>query len=99
MMHVAIPHNLSREAARERLRSRSHTLADAIPGGAAEVKTDWPTPDRMHMTITAMGQVVDGNVDVEDAQLLFNVTLPPMLGFLEPMIAGAIRQQGPRLLK
>jgi len=43
--------------------------------------------------------VVDGNVDVEDTQLLFNVTLPPMLSFLEPMIAGAIRQQGPKLLK
>ena len=98
-MQVAIPHSLGRDAARERLRSRSHTLADSMPGGAAEVKTDWPTPDRMHMTITAMGQVVDGNVDVEDTQLLFNVTLPSMLSFLEPMIAGAIRQQGPKLLK
>ena len=98
-MQVAIPHSLGRETARERLRSRSHTLADAMPGGAAEVRTDWPTPDRMHMTITAMGQVVDGTVDVEDNQLLFSVTLPPMLSFLEPMIAGAIRQQGPRLLK
>lgn len=97
-MQVAIPHTLGRDVARERLRSRSHTLADAMPGGAAEVRTDWPTPDRMHMTITAMGQVVEGDVDVEDAQLLFSVTLPPMLGFLEPMIAGAIRQQGPKLL-
>ena len=98
-MQVAIPHTLGRDAARERLRSRSHTLADAMPGGAAEVKTDWPTPDRMHMTITAMGQVVDGNVDIDDTQLLFSVTLPPMLSFLEPVIAGAIRQQGPKLLK
>ncbi|WP_121116972.1 polyhydroxyalkanoic acid system family protein [Croceibacterium ferulae] len=98
-MQVAIPHTLGRDTARERLRSRSHTLADAMPGGAAEVKTDWPTPDRMHMTITAMGQVVDGNVDIDDTQLLFSVTLPPMLSFLEPMIAGAIRQQGPKLLK
>ncbi len=98
-MQVAIPHTLGREVARERLRSRSHSLADAIPGGAAQVTTSWPTPDRMQLSITAMGQVVDGHVDVEDTQLLFDVTLPAMLGFLEPMIAGAIRQQGPKLLK
>ncbi|WP_347304072.1 polyhydroxyalkanoic acid system family protein [Croceibacterium sp. TMG7-5b_MA50] len=98
-MQVAIPHTLGREAARERLRSRAHTLGDAIPGGAAQVTTDWPTPDRMHLNITAMGQVVDGHVDVQDSQLLFDVTLPAMLSFLEPMIAGAIRQQGPKLLR
>ncbi|KHL26108.1 hypothetical protein PK98_06190 [Croceibacterium mercuriale] len=98
-MQVAIPHTLGREVARERLRSRSHTLADAIPGGAAQVTTSWPTTDRMQLNITAMGQVVDGHVDVEDTQLLFNVTLPAMLSFMEPLIAGAIRDQGPKLLK
>ena len=34
-MEVAIPHNLGREEVRNRLRTRSHTLADGIPGGMA----------------------------------------------------------------
>jgi len=98
-MQVAIPHTLGRDIARERLRSRSHTLGDAIPGGMAQVATDWPTPDRMNLSIAAMGQMVDGHVDVEDNQLVFTVTLPPALSFLEPMVAGAIRSQGQLLLK
>ena len=35
----------------------------------------------------AMGQTVQGHVDVEDSQMVFEVQLPMMLGFVEPMIA------------
>ena len=98
-MQVAIPHNLPREEVRRRLRENSHSLGDSIPGGMAEVATSWPTEDRMRLSIRAMGQMVDGHVDVEDSQVLFTVALPPALGFLQPMVEGAIRQQGHRLLE
>jgi len=97
-MQVAIPHRLGRAEVRQRLRANSHQIADAIPGGMAQVATDWPSEDRMRLSISAMGQVVDGHVDVEDEQVVFVVTLPPALGFLQPMVEGAIRQQGDRLL-
>ncbi len=97
-MRVAIPFDISREVARERLKSRSHEIADHIPGGMADVSTDWPSNDRMNITISTMGQHLRGIVEVEESQLVFEIALPPALSFLEPMISGAIRQQGQKLL-
>ena len=97
-MRVAIPFDISRDLARERLKSRSHEIADHIPGGMAEVSTDWPSEDRMNLTISTMGQSLRGIVNVEESQLVFEIALPPALGFLEPIISGAIQQQGQKLL-
>jgi hypothetical protein len=97
-MRVAIPHTLDNDTVRERLRSKSHEIGDHIPGGAA-VRTSWPNEDRMTMDIMAMGQSLHANVDLEPGQLVFEVPLPAALSFVEPMIAGAIRQQGQKLLK
>jgi hypothetical protein len=95
-MRVAIPHTLDNDTVRQRLKSRSHEIADHIPGGT--VRTEWPSEDRMAMHITAMGQQIYAQVDLEPGQLVFEVPLPPALSFIEPMVAGAIRQQGQKLL-
>jgi len=97
-MQVAIPHQLEREEVRRRLRANSHRMADGLPGGMAQVTTDWPSDDRMRLSISALGQVVDGHIDIEDSQVVFHASLPPALGFLQPIVEGALRQQGPRLL-
>lgn len=98
-MEVAIPHSLGRDEVRHRLRTRSHTMADAIPGGMAEVRTDWPSEDRMSLDIAAMGQVLTGYILIHDSDVVLHMDLPPALGFLEPIVAGAIRQQGQKLLE
>lgn len=97
-MEVTIPHNLGREEVRNRLRSRSHTIADGIPGGMAQVSTAWASEDRMTLDIAAMGQVLAGHIDIEDSQVVLHMELPPALGFLKPIVEGAIRQQGQKLL-
>ena len=97
-MEVPIPHSLGRDEARRRLRDNSHKMADAIPGGMAQVQTGWPSEDRMTMDIVAMGQVLRGHIDVHDSDVVLHVDLPPALGFLEPIVEGAIRQQGHKLL-
>lgn len=97
-MQVAIPHELGREEARRRLDASSHRIADAIPGGMADVATDWPSEDRMNMTIRAMGQNLTGHIDIAEDQVVFVMVLPPALGFLEPVVESAINQQGRRLL-
>ncbi|MEC9065970.1 hypothetical protein GRI72_12665 [Altererythrobacter marinus] len=97
-MRVAIPHDLPRETVRERMQRRSHEIGDHIPGGMADVTTAWPSENRMTMRISAMGQALDGRVDIEEGELVFEIDLPPALGFLEPMIAGAVRQQGQKLI-
>lgn len=97
-MEVAIPHQLGRDEVRRRLRENSHTMADSIPGGMAEVTTSWPSEDRMDMAIAAMGQALVGHIDVGDSQVVLHIDLPPALGFLQPIVEGAIRQQGQQLL-
>jgi hypothetical protein len=97
-MQVAIPHALGRDEVRHRLKSRSHMIGDGIPGGMAEVVTSWPSEDRMDMSIAAMGQVLTGHIDIQDGQVLFVMELPGALGFIQPMVENAIRQQGHKLL-
>jgi len=64
----------------------------------AQVTTGWPSEDRMTLDIAAMGQALTGHIDVEDTQVVLHMDLPPALGFLEPIVEGAIRQQGQKLL-
>jgi len=97
-MQVAIPHQLGRDEVRRRLKSRSHTLASAIPGGMADVETSWPAEDRMNLSVQAMGQVVAGYIDIRDTDIQVVLDLPPALSFISPMVEGAIRQQGHLLL-
>lgn len=97
-MRVPIQHQLDREEVRRRLRDNSDRIGDAIPGGMAQVTTSWPNEDRMALAIAAMGQSLGGHIDIEDTQVVFQIDLPPALGFLTPMIEGAIRQQGQNLL-
>ena len=96
-MRVAIPHTLENDVVRDRLKSKSHKIADSIPGGGT-VRTMWPSEDRMTMDIMAMGQTLHAHVDLEPGQLVFEVPLPAALSFVEPMIASAIQSQGKKLL-
>lgn len=98
-MRVPIPHDLPREEVRRRLSSRSHEIANFIPGGMADVTTAWPDEDTMTLAVRAMGQGINGRVLIEERQVVFEVDLPLALSFVEPMIAGAIRQQGTKLLE
>ena len=97
-MQVPIPHNLGREEARRRLQANGHKMADSFPAGMAQVETSWPSEDRMALSIQAMGQAVVGRIDIEDTQVVLNVDLPPALSFIEPLVAGAIRQSGQKML-
>ena len=97
-MEVAIPHDLDKDTVRERLKARSHKIAEGIPGGMAQVETSWVTEDRMALNINAMGQVLRGHIEVEERQVLFALELPPALGFIQPIVESAIRQQGQKMI-
>lgn len=97
-MRIAIPHSHPRAEVRQRIRSRSHEIADFLPGFAT-VQTDWPSEDRMALNVGAMGQAIDGTVEIEDGQVVFTVNLPGALAFVEPMIKAAIKDKGQKLLR
>jgi len=96
-MRVPVPHKLSKEEVRERLRSRSHEIADRLPGGA-KVDTQWPSDDRMNMAIAVMGQQLHGAIEIGESEVVIELDLPAALSFLEPVIGGAVKDQGQKLL-
>lgn len=93
-MRVAIPHSLGKATVRERLKTRSHLLAEHIPGGMADVESHWRTDDQLDLSISAMGQRITGSIVVEDNLLTIEMDLPPALVFIEPIVESAIRKQG-----
>lgn len=97
-MRVEIPHNLDKATARERLRTNSHKMADQFPGGMAQITTSWPNEDTMAMHVQAMGQELHGEVQLEEGKIVFNMVLPPALSFIEPIVSGAIKQGGQKLI-
>ncbi|MEY2882669.1 MAG: hypothetical protein RL490_393 [Pseudomonadota bacterium] len=95
---VDIPHKLGREAAKARLAAGMGSLGDHIPGGVAEVLTEWTSPDRMALTVVAMGQRLMATLDVTDTLVRVSFTLPGMMGFMAGAIAAAVRREGDKLL-
>ena len=98
-MRVPISHELPKEEVRRRLRERSGEIASFVPGGMAEVVTDWPNNDCMTLGVKAMGQSINGKVLIEESCVIFEIDLPLALSFVEPMISGAIREKGQKLLE
>jgi hypothetical protein len=52
----------------------------------------------MAMHVHAMGQELNGQVELEEGKIVFNVILPAALSFIEPIISGAIKQSGQKLI-
>lgn len=97
-MRVSVPHQLSRDDARARLKARTDQIAGLVPGGMARVEADWVDDDHLALAISAMGQPLSGGIEILDHEVTITIDLPAMLGFAEPMIAAAIRETGPKLL-
>ncbi|WP_423141964.1 polyhydroxyalkanoic acid system family protein [Parablastomonas sp. CN1-191] len=97
-MRFSIPHSLGKDEVRRRLDARKDELAGHIPGGMAEVHTEWVDQDRLRMAVGAMGQQVNGMVTVEDHAMIYELDLPPALSFVEPIIRGAIEKNTRKLL-
>lgn len=98
-MRVAIPHDLGKEEATTRVRAQSDKIAGFIPGGMADVSTEWVEFDLMELNVAAMGQAVTGMIEVEDRQVVVAIKLPPMLEFIEPAVEAAVRSNGQKLLE
>ena len=74
-----------------------HKLTDHIPGGAADVKSNW-VGDQLNLDITAMGQTVAAQIDVQEAKVRCRVMLPGMLALFAAPIEAALNRKGSDLL-
>jgi hypothetical protein len=98
-MRVAIPHKLDKAEVHKRLSERTGEIANFIPGGAANVETDWLDDDHMALGITAMGSFVGADVTLEDKQVVVELELPKKLAFVRGTIERGVRDNITKLLK
>ena len=94
---IDLPHNLGATEAKRRLQSRIGELKNHIPGGAAEVESSW-TGDQLNLDITAMGQKIAAQIDVQDSKVRCRVMLPGMLALFAAPIEAALSRKGKDLL-
>lgn len=94
-MRLVLPHTLTKEEVRARLRGHAHELAGDIP---ADVTTSWTDPDHLALSVRAMGQDLAGEIAIGARELTISLDLPFMLSLMEPMIEGAVREKGTALL-
>ena len=98
-MRVSLPHSLGKEEVRRRMHEHGHEIADYFPAGMASVDTNWPNEDRMDLLVNAMGQRIEGGIDITEDNVVIEMDLPAMLGFLRGTLEGAVRKHGGRLLE
>jgi hypothetical protein len=94
---VDLPHKLGREEARRRLANNIHQLQDHIPGGASHVDSSW-VGDRLNLTVHAMGQAVEAEIDVEETKVHCRIQLPGMLSLFAAPIEAMLKAKGSDLL-
>lgn len=96
-MRVAIPHTLTREEARRRLREKAEKAMEKAKS-MATITTTFVDDDHMTMSVGAMGYTVDCAVELTDSELVVDVDIPATLGFAKRMIEGMIREKTGKLL-
>ena len=97
-MRIAIPHKLGKAEVHRRLDSRTGEIVDFIPGGLAQVESDWIADDHLAIGITAMGQFIPCDVHIEDSQMVVEIDLPAQLSFVVGMIEKGVTKTGMKML-
>ena len=98
---VSIPHRLTRDEARDRLRGGAERLRAQFAGGGlpvAQVHDVWQDYHN-DFRLTAMGQSITGRMDVEADAIRLSVDVPWMLGMIAEKVRGRIEQEARKLLE
>jgi hypothetical protein len=94
---VSIPHQLGRAEARRRIESGFAQIVHLFPGGGGACSQRWDG-DRLTFAIAAMGQSVNGVIDVGDAAVTIVIELPGVLGIIASNLKDRLQKVGQLLL-
>ncbi len=97
-MRVTLPHDLTKEEVRRRMRAHSQEIAGFFPPGLAKVTTGWSSEDRMDITAQVMGMSIPGKVEVGEDHVVIEMDLPMLLSVMKGPLEAAVKQEGQRLL-
>ncbi|WBO20793.1 polyhydroxyalkanoic acid system family protein [Sphingomonas abietis] len=92
-----IPHQLGKDEARRRIQAGIPKLERHIPGGG-QVDATWLDEDRVKLAITAMGQKVSADLQIEETSVKASVTVPLMLSMMAGAISGFVKTSAEKML-
>lgn len=95
---VSIPHSLGRVEATRRLQGGVTRLKSQFGDKLAAVDETW-SGDRMDFRVGAMGQTIDGHLDVMEDQVRVEVNLPWILAMAAEKAKAFIQKQGTLMLE
>ena len=98
---VSIPHRLTRDEARTRLRDGAARLQAQLAGSGqpvAQVHEAWQDY-RNDFRFTALGQSITGRMDVEADCIRLSVDVPWVFAMIADKLRGRIEQEGRKLLE
>jgi hypothetical protein len=95
---VDLPHKLGRDEAKRRIANNIHKLKEHIPGGGAQVSSNW-AGDELNLAINALGQAVEAKIGVEETKVHVEVMLPGMLAIFAAPIEAMLQKKGDILLE
>lgn len=93
---INVPHELGREKALERVRTRFDQVEKAI-GFGVKLEKDW-IGEQLNFQAAAMGQKVTGKVDVTDTAMVIELTLPMLLAGMADKLSDSLGKQSRLLL-
>lgn len=95
---VEIPHDLGRDEAKRRLEQGSgKAKAAAEKGGIRVERMDW-AGDTLNFAAGALGQKLDGQVDVLPDHVRMEIRLPLLLGVFTEKVRALLNKEGAKLL-
>jgi hypothetical protein len=95
---VSIPHNLGRAEAARRLQTGMQQMKSQFGDKIASVEETW-TGDRMDFKVGALGQTIDGNLEVLEDSVRVEVQLPWILAVVAEKAKQFINKQGALMLE
>lgn len=95
---VSIPHRLGKEEALRRMKAGFGSVRTDY-GHVLTVQQEVWTGDRLQFSISAIGQVAGGTIDVADDHVRLEVTLPWLLAAVAEKFAPLIRKEGTLMLE
>lgn len=95
---ISISHDLGKAEARRRLEEGVDQFARQVMGsGLARVEHTWDG-DKLRFMATAIGQTINGRLDVLEDAVRIEIDLPNLLAGMAGRISGRLRKQGQLLL-
>jgi hypothetical protein len=95
---VSIPHNLGKAEATRRLQGGMSSVKSQFGDKVASIDETW-RGDRMDFRVGAMGQTVNGHLEVMEEQVRVEVQLPWILAMIAEKAKTFIQKQGTLLLE